>query len=66
LIVVYVDVNLSACGIDVSVERVVTKGPWGTVERAVDSARSLPARRDYEQIDSGRRAKMQALFDRLA
>ncbi|HYB91383.1 MAG TPA: hypothetical protein VEC38_10090 [Candidatus Binataceae bacterium] len=47
-------------------ERVAAKGAWGTVEWAVDKEGSLPARADYEHLDVDRKAKMAALFQRLA
>jgi len=48
------------------VERVAAKGAWGTVEWAVDKEGSLSARADYEHLDVDRKAKMAALFQRLA
>lgn len=47
-------------------DRVAAKGTWGTVEWAVDKEGSLPARGDFERLKLDRKAKMQALFDRLA
>ena len=47
-------------------DRVAAKGTWGTVEWAVDKEGSLPAREDFECLDVDRKAKMKALFDRLA
>ena len=47
-------------------ERVAAKGAWGTVEWAVDKEGSLSARADYEHLDVDRKAKMAALFQRLA
>lgn len=47
-------------------DRVVARGAWGTVEWAVDRGGHLPARVDYERLTAERRAKMGALFRRLA
>jgi hypothetical protein len=48
------------------VERVAARGAWGTVEWAVGKEGSLPARADYERLDTDRKAKVAALFQRLA
>lgn len=58
--------KLKKCGINGKVERVAARGAWGTVEWAVDKEGSLPARPDYERLDMDRKAKMTALFQRLA
>ena len=46
-------------------ERVAARGAWGTGEWAADKEGSLPARADYERLDTDRKAKMAALFQRL-
>jgi hypothetical protein len=48
------------------VERVIARGSWGTVEWAVDEEGSLAARDHYERLTSDRKARMLALFQRLA
>jgi hypothetical protein len=48
------------------VDRVAARGSWGTVEWAVDARQSMPAREDYERPIPERKAKVLALFQRLA
>ena len=57
--------KLKKCGINGKVERVAARGAWGTGEWAADKEGSLPARADYERLDTDRKAKMAALFQRL-
>jgi len=45
---------------------VAARGDWGTVEWAVDGRDSMPAREFYEDLDDKDKAKIQALFQRLA
>ena len=47
-------------------DRIIARGTWGTVEWAVNREGSLPARAEYERLTPDRKAKMLALFQRLA
>lgn len=46
--------------------RIAAKGSWGTVEWAVDSRGDVPAREFFELLPTEDRAKVNALFRRLA
>lgn len=45
---------------------IAAKGSWGTVEWAVDSQGNLPARDVYLSLSNEHKAKVEALFRRLA
>lgn len=47
-------------------DRTIAAGTWGSVEWAVDGTGALPACNDYEQLPDDRKAKVLALFERLA
>jgi hypothetical protein len=47
-------------------DRVVVRGAWGAVEWAVDAQGHMPARELYETLGDGDKAKVLALFGRLA
>ena len=47
-------------------QRVAARGNWGTVEWAIDSGGRMPAREVFDDLSNVDRAKIIALFQRLA
>ncbi len=45
---------------------IAARGAWGTVEWAIDSKGEIPARDYYVKLDDPDKAKVNALFQRLA
>ena len=44
----------------------VASGAWGTVEYAIELSGSMPARKFYESLETGDKAKFSALFQHMA